>query len=152
MQSAFTKIYLTCDHAGFDLTQQIEKRLVHSYPNLKVQNLCPVLDQDDDYPLSAKLLADVLKSDSNSMGVALCGTGQGICIALNRFGYIRAAVSERSDFIKLSRTHNDANVLCLPARYIDVDQALALIEDFIFTKFCNEERHNRRIDQLTQLV
>ena len=87
------KLYVTCDHAAFDLKQKIVKELTSQH--VQIQDLVLVLNIDDDYPITAKLLATKIKQDIDqgleSFGIAVCGSGQGICIAMNRFGFIRAA-------------------------------------------------------------
>jgi ribose 5-phosphate isomerase B len=141
------KIFLVCDHAGFELKQEIFTWLEKSKRN--VVDLSPKLIEGDDYPDRADELATALENEPKALGIALCGSGQGICMALNRFTFIRAAIHDKREIIRLSRVHNDANVLCLPARFIHKTKAIALIKVFLNTPFLREERHLKRIKMLS---
>ena len=142
------RIYLVTDHAGFDLKEKVKQYLITD--GVDVTDLSPELIQGDDYPDAAKNLADYLKSDT-VLGIAFCGTGQGICIALNRFNWIRACGSQNVEIVKLSRQHNHANVLCLPGRFLDLNDAKDLVSVFLNTIEDNNERHLRRLSKLNEL-
>jgi ribose 5-phosphate isomerase B len=142
------KIFLVCDHAGFELKQEILAWLEKTKRN--VIDLTPKLIEGDDYPDRAGDLAKALETEPKALGIALCGTGQGIAIALNRFPHIRATIHDKREIIRLSRSHNDANVLCLPARFIHKTKAIALIKVFLNTPFSDEERHIKRIKKMSE--
>jgi ribose 5-phosphate isomerase B len=140
------KIFLVCDHAGFELKQEILVWLEKTKRN--VIDLTPKLIEGDDYPDRAHDLAKALETEPKALGIALCGSGQGICIALNRYHHIRAAIHDKREIVRLSRSHNDANVLCLPARFIHKTKAIALAKVFLNTPFSDEMRHSKRIQKL----
>jgi ribose 5-phosphate isomerase B len=141
------KIYLVCDHAGFELKQEILAWLEKSKRN--VIDLTPKLLLGDDYVDRADELAQALESEPKAIGIALCGSGQGICMALNRHSFIRAVIHDKREIVRLSRSHNNANVLCLPARFIHQTKAVALIKVFLNTPFLEQKRHAKRIEKLS---
>jgi ribose 5-phosphate isomerase B len=145
------KIYLAADHAGFEFKNAIREHLYHN--DYDVVDLGPeVLDPDDDYPEYAyDVSTKVLGGDDDDRGILLCGSGQGMCIAANRIGGIRASVIWSVEGAKETRQDNDSNVLCLPARMVDEETLFAIVDAWLETKFSNAERHKRRIIQLDEL-
>jgi ribose 5-phosphate isomerase B len=137
-------LFLVSDHAGFDLKQQIKSYLISK--GVLFQDLNPVIENQDDYPDKAHLLSQQISA--NDLGIALCGTGQGICIALNRYKNIRAGIGYDPQIVKLIRQHNHANVLCLPGRFMKIAKAMKLIEIFLNTQTLDDLRHLRRINKL----
>ena len=141
------KIYITCDHAGFDLKNQLAQQL--ALIGIELIDLVNLLDKDDDYPDSAKLLAVEIKKDlgidQHSLGIAICGSGQGICIALNRFDFIRASMPRNIIEAKKTREHNQSNILCLGSEAQYFDDKLSIVLEFLNTPYQKVERHFRRI-------
>lgn len=111
------------------------------------------LDPSDDYPVVAQRLAkDVLSSDDrDARGVLICGSGQGVCMAANRFKGIRALLGYDRQAVKSARTDDDANVLCLPADVLNKDEANVLAETFLNTPFVPEARYVRRIREMDDM-
>jgi ribose 5-phosphate isomerase B len=140
-------IYLASDHAGYALKEELKKWLERA--KKPYTDLTPELVEGDDYPDSAKLLAEALKTDSKGRGVALCGTGVGMSIALNRYKWVRAVLSTKREVVRLSRQHNNSNVLCLSGRFVTYKKAIALTKVFLATPFSDDQRHVRRIEKLT---
>jgi ribose 5-phosphate isomerase B len=144
-------LYIASDHAGFEIKTFLLEKLTKT--SIEFTDLTPELQESDDYPDVAALLAAKIKEDIdaglNPKGIALCGSGQGICIALNRYSYIRAATSLKREIVRLSRLHNDANVLCLPGEFINTTKALKLVKLFVNTPFSKIRRHERRIEKLS---
>ena len=138
------KLYIASDHAGFDLKKEILKKSDEDYTDLGVSN-----SDSADYPEYAFKLVQKLKLDNNSLGILICGSGIGMTIAANRDEYIRAGLSFNPEIAKLMRMHNDANVLVLPGRFIDVHEALKCVDNFIETDF-EGGRHQKRIDKLSK--
>jgi RpiB/LacA/LacB family sugar-phosphate isomerase len=144
------KLYITCDHAGWALKNKIVDFLVSQ--NILVQDLVADFDKEDDYPDTAKLLVAQLKQDLGQnldcIGIAICGSGQGICMALNRFSFIQASMPRTITEAQKTRQHNQSNVLCLgqDAKYFD--DILAIVKAFVETPFENVERHLRRIQKM----
>lgn len=137
-------LYLATDHRGRGLRDTLMERLRETY---EVVAIGPRAD-DDDYPDIAADLALTLGSDR---GVALCGSGVGIDIALNRHRGVRAALASSLEQVRAARHDDDANVLVLAADFADAEKALALIDVFLSTPFSGETRHSRRIKKLDRL-
>jgi ribose 5-phosphate isomerase B len=138
-----SNLYIISDHAGW----QLVKDLVKNRPNLQNLNK-EEYDTDDDYPDKAKILAEKLKENPLSLGVAICGSGQGMCIALNRNPWIRAGLGYNVKSVALLKQHNHANVICLPAREISLQEAEMLITTFFVAQNSHDSRHLRRIGKL----
>ena len=141
-------IYLSSDHAGCLLRGSIFKHL--SDRGNKIIDLGPVGDVSVDYPDFGVKLAMALENNNEAFGIAVCGSGVGISIALNRFSWVRAALVNSTEAASLSRRHNDANVLAMGERLIAHDTALDCVDTFLATKF-EGERHQRRVDKLTSI-
>ena len=135
-------IFIASDHAGYHLKQN----LINKFPTI-LTNLGTNSDQSVDYPDFAHILNDKVKSSPNNLGILICGSGVGMSIAANRDPYIRAGLVFNAEIAKLIRQHNDANVLVLPGRFIDVQEAIKCVENFLNTKF-ESGRHKKRIDKI----
>mgnify|MGYP001181976901 CR=1 FL=1 len=146
--AAHAKIYLASDHAGVELRKAVAAHIVAQ--GLQVVDLGPDDGSSVDYPDYGEKLAMALSDDADARGVAICGSGIGISIAVNRFPWARAALVSSVEAAKLSREHNDANVIALGERLISEDTALACIDVFLATDF-EGGRHARRVDKLTKL-
>ena len=155
------KITIAADHAGYKLKQILAAELVKK--GYEVHDLTPHFKDGDDYPGVANSLARSLQSEVGSrksarpgtkdvgrgtMGVLICGSGIGVCIAANRHKGIRAGAGHDVAEVKLAREHNDINVLCLSGWKTKPADAMKLIEAFLKTKASNAARHKRRIKQL----
>ena len=136
------KIFIASDHAGFDLKQN----LLNQFPKI-LTNLGTNSDQSVDYPDFAHILVNEVKSTPNNLGILICGSGVGMSIAANRDPSIRAGLVHNAEIAKLIRQHNDANVLVLPGRFIDVQEAIKCVENFLNTEF-ELGRHKKRIDKI----
>ncbi|MBI3459121.1 RpiB/LacA/LacB family sugar-phosphate isomerase [Candidatus Azambacteria bacterium] len=146
-------IYLGTDHAGFNLKEVLKKYLSElGYEIKDLGNF--VYDEADDYPdwigPCAEAVANDLKQGIDSRGIILGGSGQGEAIVANKVSGIRATVlyNYNEDIIRLSRQHNNANVLSLGARFIDEEQAKKAVELWLETDFPGDERHIRRIAKI----
>ncbi|QOR01847.1 MULTISPECIES: ribose 5-phosphate isomerase B [unclassified Campylobacter] len=139
------KIYIASDHAGFALKQEITKFLQEK--NIIFEDLGPFCDDRCDYPDYAHLLSS--KIDEKSFGILVCGSGIGMSIAANRHKNIRCALCNEPLSAKLSREHNDANVLALGARLSGVDMAFEIISNFLNTPFSGG-RHCVRISKIEE--
>jgi ribose 5-phosphate isomerase B len=138
-------LYLIADHAGYQLANEITKL------NKDIINLTPDFIEGDDYTDKAIILAEYIKKNEIALGIALCGSGQGICMALNRFYFIRAGLGYDKLSAQLMKEHNNANVICLPAREITADQATEYINIFQKTSFSHQQRHKRRVEKLNNV-
>ena len=143
------KVFLAADHAGFEkkntLLNQLEK-------NYEVFDLGPYeLDEDDDYPVYAKKVALAVKENPGSMGVLVCKSGEGMAIAANKIDSIRAVVVDNSEEGIETRQDNDSNVLSMSAKNLTDKEILDITTTWLKTPFSNAERHQRRINEITQI-
>lgn len=140
------KIYLGADHGGFTLKNVIRDWLMSEGHD--VEDLGALaLDPSDDYPRYAFAVADRVMKEK-AVGVLLCRSGGGMAIAANRISGVRAVDCADTKAAELARLKNDANVLAIPADWVDESRAKAVIRTFLSTTFSGEERHVRRIAQL----
>ena len=139
------KIFIASDHAGFDLKEIIKQYL--SKRKLAFKDLGPENDKRVDYPIYAHNVAKKVKVNKNNVGILICGSGTGMNIAANKHKNIRAAQCFNLKSTKLSRLHNDANIITLGSRLISKKNALNFIGVFLKTKFegC---RHSKRIRKI----
>lgn len=140
------KIYLASDHAAFNEKQILVDYLKDKYA---VEDLGTHSADSSNYPDWAKKL--VLKvRDEKAVGILLCGSGIGVCMTANRFAGIRAALCRDEDDAKMSRLHNDANVLCLSGRKTSIELIQKITDTFLRTPF-EGGRHQTRIDLFNNL-
>ena len=139
------KIFISSDHAGFELKESIISYL--SKKKLIFQDLGPLNDTRVDYPDFAHKVARRVKVDKNSVGILICGSGMGMNIAANRHKNVRAAQCFNLKSTKLSRLHNDANIITLGSRLLTKKNALKYVGVFLNTKF-EGGRHTKRIKKI----
>lgn len=146
------KIYLGTDHAGFELKEKIKFYLKEQGWDVEDEGAF-TFDPEDDYSDYVKIVAKMVQSDPEGRGIIFGGSGQGEAICVNRFSGVRAIVyyGGPSEIIKLSRSHNNANVLSFGARFINFDQAKEMTELWLATPFSNDERHSRRLEEIESL-
>ena len=145
MKYLFKKISLSSDHAGFKLKEHIKKTL--NKKKIKVLDLGPKNDKSVDYPDFAKKLAKNVISKKSSIGILVCGSGTGMAMSANKFKKIRAAVCYNNASTRLSRLHNNANILALGARLTNRNKAIKLVNIFLSTRF-EGGRHLRRVKKV----
>ena len=145
MKSLFKKISLASDHAGFVLKEIIKNKLTKE--KIKVIDLGPKTNMSVDYPDYAKKVARNVSSKKTNMGILVCGSGTGMAMSANKFRKIRAAVCYNSVSTRLSRTHNNANILALGSRLTKQKEAIKLVNIFLSTKF-EGGRHLRRTKKI----
>lgn len=146
------EIYLGGDHAGFELKKNLITFLKEELNYDAVDEGPYEYNEGDDYPDFVSLVAKSVQQDSESLGIVLGGSGQGEAMCANRFKGIRAAVyyGGNLEIIKLSREHNNANILSLGARFLSEEEAKGAVKMWLETKFKGDERHLRRINKLDQ--
>ena len=135
------KIFIASDHAGYKLKNSISTKLK------KIIDLGPKSTQSVDYPDYAKKLSRKVASNKGSFGILICGSGMGMAIAANKNKNIRAALCYSKKNTKLSRLHNNANIITLGARLINKNTAFKCINVFINTKF-EGGRHTKRVKNI----
>ena len=138
-------ITIACDHAGYDLKKALKKVILNM--GFKVIDCGTNSSESVDYPDFAKLAVDSILKKKSDIAVLICGSGIGMSITANRFKGIRAALCRSTDDAKLARQHNNANILTLPGRQIDVDEAKNCFKIFINTSF-DGGRHQKRVKKI----
>ena len=139
------KISIGNDHAGPQLKAAIVDMLRgqgHEVVNFGTDTVDSV-----DYPDHAHAVMQSLTSGETELSILICGTGNGICMTANKWQGVRAALCWKAEIAILARQHNDANVLCLPARFLSTEEALNIVEVFLETEF-EGGRHQKRIDKI----
>ena len=140
----YKTIFIASDHAGLEM----KNHLIGRFPFLPWKDLGTFTTESVDYPDYAAKLGEALKSQlSDSCGVLICGTGQGMAIRANRFSFVRAALCWTSEVAKLARQHNNANVLCLAGRLTSFPLNEDILKTFLETEF-EGGRHKGRVDKL----
>jgi ribose 5-phosphate isomerase B len=141
------RVYLGSDHAGYELKQDLARRLAAAGHDVRDMGASSY-DPEDDYPAFCLTTAANVIADPGSLGVVIGGSGNGEQIAANKVPGIRAALAWNEETAQLARAHNDANVVAIGARMHPVDVAETIVTTFLATPFSQEERHLRRIHQL----
>ena len=139
------KIAIGGDHAGFEYKKTILRWLQEQ--NFETADFGPYTDESFDYPDSVHPLCNAIEKGEYQYGILICGSGNGVCITANKHQGIRAGLVWDEEVVKLIRQHNNANVICLPARFIDSDTALQFVKTFLSTEF-EGGRHGRRVDKI----
>ena len=145
MRTSFKKICIASDHAGFNLKYQILDFLIKR--NISVIDLGPYKDNSVDYPDFAKKVSRRVISKKSDIGILVCGSGTGMAISANKIKGIRAAVCYNSRSTRLSRQHNNANIITMGSRLISKKDAFKFISIFLETKF-EGGRHLRRVNKI----
>ncbi len=142
-------IYIGADHAGFNLKERIKEWLDKKHiPYIDVGNY--QLKPKDDYPDFAIPLAKKVVTNK-SVGILVCGSAQGMCIAANKIKGVRAVIPYNLKEARLSKEHNNANVMCLSGWFTHLHKAKRMIEIFLSTPFSKEPRHVRRVEKIKKL-
>ncbi len=144
------KIYLGADHGGFKLKEEIKEWLKewgHEFVDLGAFHFTP----EDDYPDYAWPVARKVGSEHKTLGILACRSGQGECIVANKAKGARAALAWNETSAEAARHDDDANILCLPADYVTIDNAKKIVHAFIVTKFGKDERFHRRVEKVKKI-
>lgn len=139
------KIAIGSDHAGFDYKIELVaflKELGH-----EVTDFGPSSADSVDYPDFAHPVASSVESGETTLGILICGSANGVAITANKHQGIRAAIAWQNEIAALARQHNDANIVCIPARFIDLDLAKKITNTFITTDF-EGGRHANRVNKI----
>ena len=145
------KIFIGSDHAGFELKQRLVGFLSekdHFNFSIEIKDFGTNDANSVDYPDYANLVSQEIKKHPSSYGILVCGSGQGMCMRANKFEHIRAALVYNSEIAKLSREHNDANIICLGSRFASLAQAQDWIKLFLTTPFAGG-RHAARVAKIS---
>lgn len=139
------KLAIGGDHAGFSYKKEIIKYLEnkgHELTDYGTDSL-----ESTDYPDYAHPLSESVENGSNDLGILICGSGNGVCMTANKHQKVRAALCWNTQIAFLSRLHNDANVICIPARFVALELAYEMVDMFLDTKF-EAGRHERRVNKI----
>lgn len=144
------KIFVGSDYRGFDLKQQILALLAQNTDYEVVDNGAYEVIEGDDFNDAAIAVAKEVRENPPARGILICDSAHGMTMQANRFKGIRAAHCDSPESAQLAREHDDANVLCLSAHFVDGAAAQAIIDTFLQTEFTNLERRVRRINRLDE--
>jgi len=139
------KIALATDHAGFEMKEKIKTYLIEK--GNEIQDFGTFSDNSMDYPDAIHPAATSIENGDNEMGVILCGSGQGAMITANKHQNIRASLPWSVELAKLSRQHNNANIITIAARFISLELAKEMINTFLSTNF-EAGRHRTRVEKI----
>lgn len=143
------KVVIGNDHAAPELKLNIIEHLKNK--GIECIDMGCGVGEKCDYPDAAKAVCDKVIDGSADLGILICGTGVGMSMAANKVKGIRAACCSEPFSARLTREHNNANVLCFGARVVGEGTALDLVDTFVDTEYSNDERHNVRVDKITAL-
>ncbi len=138
-------IKIGSDHAGFAIKEFIKNYL--KIKNIQFDDLGTFSYESVDYPDFSHQVAIQVSNNDNNIGILICGSGNGICMTANKHKNIRAALCWNEEIAKLARAHNNANILCLPGRYLSIVETEKIIDSFLNTKF-EGGRHINRINKI----
>jgi ribose 5-phosphate isomerase B len=143
------RVHIGGDHAAFDLKAELVQHLLEQGHDV-VDHGPDSYDPEDDYPVAVLRAAMGVRSDENSLGVVLGGSGNGEQIAANKVEGIRCALAWTVETARLGREHNDAQVLSIGARMVAVEDAKVIVDTFLATPFSGDERHRRRLEMVAR--
>jgi ribose 5-phosphate isomerase B len=143
------KIAIGNDHAAPELKLEVIGHLKEQ--GIECLDMGCAVGEKCDYPNAARKVCEKIQSGEADLGILICGTGVGMSLAANKFKGIRAACCSECFSARLTREHNDANVLCFGARVVGAGTAMDLVDTFVNTKFSGDERHARRIALITDI-
>ncbi|MFN3939927.1 MAG: ribose 5-phosphate isomerase B [Chitinophagales bacterium] len=140
-------IAIGCDHAGFHMREMLIPFLVEN--GFQVKDFGTFSEESVDYPDFVHPVAKSIETGESDLGVLICGSANGVAITANKHKNIRAAIAWKDELAALARQHNNANIICLPARFITTEEALQFTLTFMQTPF-EGGRHQRRVDKIPE--
>jgi ribose 5-phosphate isomerase B len=140
-----SKIVIGSDHAGFEYKEAIKQYLVKN--NVEIIDVGTHSTESCDYPDYAHAAAREIESGNVEVGILICGSANGVAITANKHQEIRAALCWQNEIASLARLHNDANIICLPARFVTIDEAEEMVHTFLTTEF-EGGRHQKRVEKI----
>ena len=142
-------IPIASDHAGYE-AKELAKEILESLDHMPLDFGTHSPDSVD-YPDYAVQVAQKVNTGEHELGILICGSGQGMCMTANKFPNVRGALVYSTESAKLTRQHNNANILCLPGRELSKDQLHEIIKEWLSTKF-EGGRHERRVNKIQSLT
>ncbi len=140
------KIAIGGDHAGFEYKKRLVEYLEKE--GHEVKDFGPGSDASVDYPDHVHPLAEAVEKGEQTLGILLCGSANGVAMTANKHQGIRAGIAWEEELASLTRQHNNANIICIPARFIDYDKAQSIVNTFLTTEF-EGGRHGKRVDKIS---
>jgi len=140
------KITIGGDHAGFSYKAELIKHLEST--GYEVKDFGTYSDESTDYADYAHPLATAVEGGEYEFGILVCGSGNGVCMTANKHQGIRAALVWNEELSALARQHNNANIICIPARFVSLEEAKKMVDTFLSTDF-EGGRHERRVDKIS---
>lgn len=138
-------IIIGADHAGFEMKEKVKTGL--TVKGFSVMDKGTYSADSVDYPDFAHAVARELENDKTKTGILLCGSANGVAITANKHAHIRAAICWTEEIAKLARLHNDANIICIPARFVEDATAEKMVDTFLSTRF-EGGRHAKRVEKI----
>lgn len=135
-----------CDHAGFELKQKVMKHLVDK--GYEIKDVGCYSSESVDYPDFGHPVAEYVEQNEGSLGIVICGSGNGINMTVNKHQQIRSALCWTVEIAELARLHNNANIIALPARFISEELGIEMVDVFFNTAF-EGGRHERRVNKIS---
>lgn len=142
------KIAIGCDHGGFELKEAVREYLDKN--SIEYEDFGAYSTDSVDYAIIAAKAAHTVADGNADYGILICSTGLGISMAANKVKGIRAAVCTSEHLAEMTRRHNNANVLCMGGKIVDIELGIKMVDTFLNTEF-EGGRHQRRIDQIAQI-
>ena len=139
------KIAIGCDHAGFPFKDTIIQHLQNQ--GIEVLNFGANSSASADYPDFAHPTGQSVETGQSELGILICGSGNGVAMTANKHQHVRAAICWNEELATLARSHNNANIIAIPARFITLEMALKLVDIFLKTPF-EGGRHERRVEKI----
>ena len=139
------KLAIAGDHAGFQLKSKLKEVLINK--GVEVVDFGPNSEDSCDYADFAHPLSLAVENKEADLGILICGSGNGVAMTANKYQDVRAGLCWNKEIVHLIRSHNNANILCIPARFTAIQQALEMVEVFLNTQF-EGGRHQNRIDKI----
>jgi ribose 5-phosphate isomerase B len=140
-----SKIVIGSDHAGFEYKEAIKQYLAKN--NIETIDVGTHSTESCDYPDYAHAAAREIENGNSEYGILICGSANGVAITANKHQKIRAALCWQNEIASLARLHNDANIICLPARFVTIDEAEEMVHTFLSTEF-EGGRHQKRVEKI----
>lgn len=139
---------ICCDHAGYDLKEVVKQMLQKR--GIECEDFGTYSSERADYPDYAHRLGEAISRGNVQRGIAICGSGNGISMTMNKYPMVRAALCWTPEIASLARAHNDANVLSMPARFISIDEAEEILNQFLSVPF-EGGRHEQRVKKISEI-
>jgi len=149
MLGSLKNIAIGSDHAGYKLKEYLKEYLQSQ--QYTVTDFGSFSEESMDYPDSIHPLANAVNRNEFEKGIIICGSGNGVAMVANKYNLVRAAVCWNDEIVRLARRHNDANIIALPARFINFEQGLKFLQIFLNTDF-EGGRHKKRVEKISQIL